>query len=30
MAVIDASVNEDEYRSTYAEVFNGETRWNVL
>ena len=29
-AVIAASVNEDEYRSTYAEVFNGETRWNVL
>ena len=29
-AVIDASVNEDEYRSTYAEVFNGETRWNIL
>jgi len=29
-AVIAASVNEEEYRRTYAEVFNGETRWNVL
>ena len=29
-AVIAASVNEDEFRSTYEEVFNGETRWNVL
>jgi aconitate hydratase len=29
-AVIAASVNEDEYRSTYEEVFNGETRWNAL
>jgi len=29
-AVIAASVNEDEFRSTYEEVFNGETRWNML
>jgi aconitate hydratase len=29
-AVIAASVNENEFRSTYEEVFNGETRWNVL
>ena len=29
-AVIGSSVNEDEFRSTYKEVFSGETRWNVL
>ncbi|HAJ92566.1 MAG TPA: aconitate hydratase, partial [Gammaproteobacteria bacterium] len=29
-AVIGASVNEEEYRKTYEEVFAGETRWNVL
>ena len=29
-AVIAASVSEDEFRSSYKEVFNGETRWNVL
>jgi aconitate hydratase len=28
--VISSSVNENEYRSTYEEVFNGETRWNEL
>jgi aconitate hydratase len=28
--VIGSSVNEAEYRDTYAEVFSGETRWNVL
>ena len=28
--VIGDSVNEEEYRNTYAEVFAGETRWNVL
>ena len=28
--VIGASVNEEEYRRTYEEVFTGETRWNVL
>jgi aconitate hydratase len=29
-AVISASVNENEYRRTYEEVFSGETRWNAL
>jgi len=29
-AVVGASVNEEEYRKTYAEVFAGESRWNVL
>lgn len=29
-AVIGASVNEEEFRRTYEEVFTGETRWNVL
>jgi len=29
-AVIGTSVNEEEYRNTYADVFAGETRWNVL
>jgi len=29
-AVVRASVNEEEYRKTYAEVFAGESRWNVL
>ena len=29
-AVIAASVNEEEYRKTYAEVFAGESRWNAL
>jgi aconitate hydratase len=29
-AVIGNCVNEEEYRSTYEEVFSGETRWNVL
>ena len=29
-AVIADSVNEDEFRNTYDEVFSGETRWNVL
>jgi aconitate hydratase len=29
-AVVGASVNEEEYRNTYAEVFAGESRWNVL
>jgi len=29
-AVIGTSVNEEEYRKTYEEVFAGETRWNVL
>jgi len=28
--VIGNSVNEEEYRNTYEEVFAGETRWNVL
>ncbi|MGB5474782.1 MAG: aconitate hydratase AcnA [Gammaproteobacteria bacterium] len=29
-AVVAQSVNQEEFRATYAEVFNGETRWNVL
>ena len=29
-AVISASVNEDEFRRVYEEVFHGETRWNTL
>ena len=29
-AVIADSVNEDEFRNTYDEVFSGESRWNVL
>jgi aconitate hydratase len=29
-AVIADSVNQEEFRATYAEVFTGETRWNVL
>jgi aconitate hydratase len=29
-AVLADSVNEDEFRKTYDEVFSGETRWNVL
>jgi len=29
-AVVTGSVNEEEFRSTYDEVFSGETRWNVL
>ena len=29
-AVIADSVNEEEFRNTYDEVFSGETRWNVL
>jgi aconitate hydratase len=29
-AVVGASVNEEDYRKTYAEVFAGESRWNVL
>ncbi|MDX2457812.1 MAG: aconitate hydratase AcnA [Gammaproteobacteria bacterium] len=28
--VIGNSVNEEEYRKTYEDVFAGETRWNVL
>ncbi|MCK5307147.1 MAG: aconitate hydratase AcnA, partial [Zetaproteobacteria bacterium] len=29
-AVVGASVNEEEYRKTYADVFAGESRWNIL
>jgi len=29
-AVIAASVNDEEYRRAYSEVFAGENRWNVL
>jgi len=29
-AVIAASVNEEEFRRAYSEVFAGESRWNVL
>ena len=29
-AVISSSVNENDYRSVYKEVFSGETRWNAL
>ncbi|MGD2113236.1 MAG: aconitate hydratase AcnA [Gammaproteobacteria bacterium] len=29
-AVIGRSVNQEGFRATYAEVFEGETRWNVL
>jgi len=29
-AVIAKCIDQDEFRATYAEVFDGETRWNVL
>ncbi len=29
-AVIARSVNQEEFRDTYAQVYHGETRWNVL
>ena len=29
-AVVGASVNEEEFRKTYEQVFSGETRWNAL
>ncbi|MGB5442598.1 MAG: aconitate hydratase AcnA [Gammaproteobacteria bacterium] len=29
-SVVGASVNEEEFRKTYEQVFSGETRWNAL